>query len=99
MLSASVAEEASVLVDVANIADELAEKLSIDPARIPPGVDMPIEAAAKVCAATPDMLAYAEAGGQQISCEATTVSDELIRALQEQLDLRQDSTGSGKPLN
>ena len=60
---------------------------------------MSIEAAAEVCAATPDMLAHAEAGGQQIGCEATTVSDELMRALQDQLDLRQDSTGSGKGLN
>ncbi len=57
---------------------------------------MPIEAAAEVCAATPEMLAYAGAGGEQIGCEATTVTDELIRALREQLDLRQNSTGCGK---
>ncbi len=99
VLADSAAQKASVLVDVSKVADELAENLSVDPARIPPGVDMPIEAAAEVCAATPDMLAYAEAGGQQIGCEATTVSDELMRALREQLDLRQDSTGGGQRLN
>ena len=96
---ASAAERASVLVDVSNVAEELARKLSVELSRIPPGVDMRIEAAAKVCAATPDMLAYAEAGGQQIGCEATMVSDELIRALGEQLDLRQDSTVGGEGLN
>ena len=98
-LAASVADKASILVDVSNVADELAQNLSVEPARIPPGVEMPIEAAAEVCAATPDMLASAEAGGQQIGCEAATVSDELIRALQEQLDLRQDSTGSDQGFN
>ena len=75
-------------MDVSNVAEQLAEHLSVEPERIPPGVEMPIEAAAEVCAATPDMLAYAGSGGQQIGCEATKISDDLIRALKEQLDLR-----------
>jgi hypothetical protein len=98
-LAASVAEEPSVLVDVSNVAEQLAEHLSVEPERIPPGVEMPIEAAAEVCAATPDMLAYAGSGGQQIGCEASKISDDLIQALKEQLDLRKDSTGSGQGLN
>ena len=94
-----VGERASVLVDVSRVVDELVRELSIELSRIPPGVDMQIDAAAKVCAASPDMLAYAEAGGQQIGCEATTVSDELIRALREQIDLRQNSSGSAEGLD
>lgn len=83
----------SVLVDVSNVAGKLADALSIDVGKVPPGVDVPVETAAEVCDETADMLAYAAQGGQEVGCEAKRISDDLTRALKEQIEIRKDSGG------
>ena len=78
-----------VAVDISAIRPEVGTKLSVNPARLPTLVDVPIDVAASACGLSPTEAS--NAAGSATACRATESSPELESAI------RQEMTRSTKP--
>jgi hypothetical protein len=73
-----------VKVDLATIADTLAQNINVDVEKIPASLEMPVGMATSTCDIPAAKLA-ADAVGGMASCQATTSSTELEQMLSHQL--------------
>lgn len=75
---------ALVVVNVQNVANNLAQNLSVEVSRIPVTVQVPVDVAANVCGVEVGVLTTQAQGGSA-TCDATTASDELTNIVKQQL--------------
>lgn len=76
-------QEGLVTVNVSNVANNLAQNLSVDVSQIPITVQVPVGVAANVCGTSVNALGQQAAGSR--TCDATTTSDALNQVVQRQL--------------
>ena len=69
-----------VVVNVSNVANNLAQNLSVDVSNIPVTVQAPIAVAAAVCGLDVNVLAKEKQGDRK--CDATTTNDALNNIVQ-----------------
>ena len=86
-----------VNVDLRNVLNDLALDLKIDKSNIPINAQIPITVAANVCGVSINILSVG-GGGSSRGCTATTVSPELVQAIQQQL-AASGSVGGGAQTN
>lgn len=86
----SVAEKAGgvaaslINVDLSNVLNDLALDLKIDKSNIPINAQIPINVAANICGININILSIGGSGKTE-GCTATSVSPELVQAIQQQL--------------
>lgn len=73
-----------VNVNVSNVANNLAQDLDVNVSQIPVTVQVPVGVAANVCGVAANVLATDNTSGAP-SCDATTTSQALTRAVSDQL--------------
>ena len=75
-----------VVVNISNVANDIAEDLDVNVSDIPVTVQVPVSVAAAVCNVAVNVLARQGAGGVTRSCDATSNNDALNRIIQRQLN-------------
>jgi hypothetical protein len=73
-----------VVVNVSNVANNIAEDLDVNVSNIPVTVQVPVSVAAAVCGLDVNVLARQRQEGQR-QCDATSTSDALNKFVQRQL--------------
>lgn len=73
-----------VTVNVANVANNLAQNLKVNVSQIPVTVQVPVGIAANVCGVDANVLAQQKGSGGA-TCDATSTSKALDQAVQRQL--------------
>lgn len=73
-----------VVVDISNVANNIAKNINVDVSQIPVTIQAPIGVAANVCEVSANVLAKQKDGGGA-SCDATSTSTALNQIVQRQL--------------
>ncbi len=74
-----------VVVNISNVANNIARDLDVNVSNIPVTVQVPVSVAAAVCGLTVNALAQQGRGGDTRTCEATSNNAALNRIVQRQL--------------
>jgi hypothetical protein len=77
-------DDALVVVNVSNVANNLAKNLSVEVSRIPVTVQVPIDVAANVCGVDVSVLTSQATGGTA-NCDAKNESDELTNIVRQEI--------------
>ncbi len=77
-------QEGLVTVSVSNVANNLAQNLSVDVSQIPVTVQVPVGVAANVCGVDANVLAKQKQGGTA-NCDAQTTNNALNQIVQKQI--------------
>lgn len=75
-----------VVVNVSNVANNLAQNLSVDVSNIPVTVQVPVAVAAAVCGIDVNVIARQTQAPR--TCDATTTSEALNRIVQRQVTIK-----------
>lgn len=76
-------QDGLVNVSLSNVANNLAQNLSVDVSQIPVTVQVPVGIAANVCGVAANVLAQQKKTGE--ACTATSTNDALTKIVQRQL--------------
>lgn len=82
--SALAQQSGLVNVDIKNVANNIAQNLSVDVSQIPLTVQVPVGVAANVCGIDANVLAQQASGGGG-TCTATTTNTALNQTVQQQM--------------
>jgi hypothetical protein len=78
-----------VVVNISNVANNIARDLDVNVSNIPVTVQVPVSVAAAVCGLTVNALATQGRGGDTRTCDATSNNAALNRIVQRQLSRQQ----------
>lgn len=78
-------QEGLVNVNIANVANNLAQNLSVDVSQIPVTVQVPVGIAANVCGVEANVLAQDKQGSGVAECTASSTSNALEQVVQKQM--------------
>jgi hypothetical protein len=74
-----------VVVNISNVANNIARDLDVNVSNIPVTVQVPVSVAAAVCNIDVNVLARQGRGGETRTCDATSTNTALNRVVQRQL--------------
>jgi hypothetical protein len=82
---AQIVGDSLVTVNIQNVANNIAQNLSVDVSQIPVTVEAPIGIAANVCDVSAAVLAEQDRSGDGATCTATSTSTALNRIVQREI--------------